>query len=140
MKCSKVIGIRIYYIDRIFLGSMMGKNKSGIKNIRKKMEYYTKHRKETMEVKPAFTREDAMMIARALKIDFGKEKFDLDEFTAGINVELEHGSKFLETNVTKNDPILTGKIAFAHLKEFPDYYTRLKKLEDEAVTYWSQQK
>ena len=66
-----------------------------------------------------------------------KEKFDLNEFTMGINVELEHGTKFSKANVTNNDPILTGKIALAHLYEFPDYYVRLQKLEDEAKAYWS---
>lgn len=55
--------------------------------------------------------------------------FDLDEFLIGINVELEHGSKYPETNITNNAPILSGKIAYAHLKEFPDYYERLKNLK-----------
>jgi hypothetical protein len=49
----------------------------------------------------------------------------LEEFTKGINVEFEHGKRFPETNVTNDDKILTGKIAWAHLKEFPDYYSRL---------------
>lgn len=84
-----------------------------------------------------FTKEDAKKIAKKLNIDFSKEKFDLDQFTMGVNVELEHGSKFFNTNVTKDNPILTGKIALAHLQEIPDYYTRLKKLEDEALAYWS---
>jgi len=61
---------------------------------------------------------------------------NIDEFTKGVNVELEHGTKYPETNVTKNDRILTGKIAWAHLKEFPDYYTRLEKLERKAKEYW----
>lgn len=82
--------------------------------------------------------EEAARIANKIGIDFSKEKFDLNEFTMGINVELEHGTKFPNTNVTNNDPILTGKIAYAHLLEFPDYYTRLKKLEDEANTYWKE--
>lgn len=83
-----------------------------------------------------FKLEDAIKIAKALNIDFTKEKFDLQQFTMGINVELEHGTKYPNTNVTKNDPLLTGKIALAHLQEFPDYYTRLKKLEEEATLYW----
>ena len=87
--------------------------------------------------KISFTIEEASKIAKDLKIDFSKEKFDLKQFTVGVNVELEHGSKFPNTNVTNNDPILTGKIALAHLMEFPDYYTRLKKLESEATAYWS---
>lgn len=84
----------------------------------------------------SFTSEDAKDIARKIGIDFTKEKFDLNEFTMGINVELEHGTKFLKSNITNNDPILTGKIAYAHLLEFPDYYTRLKKFESEAKAYW----
>ena len=86
--------------------------------------------------KALFTTSEAHKIAENLQIDFSKEKFDLNQFTIGLNVELEHGTKFPNTNVTNDDPILTGKIALAHLMEFPDYYTRLKKLEDEAVAYW----
>ena len=56
----------------------------------------------------------------------------LTEFTKGVNVEFEHGTRYAETNVTNNNKKLTGKIAWAHLKEFPDYYTRLKILEKEA--------
>ena len=61
---------------------------------------------------------------------------DLKEFYQGLNVELEHGTRYSETNVTNNDELLTGKIAWAHLKEFPDYYTRLEKMETEAEKYW----
>jgi len=64
----------------------------------------------------------------------------LDEFAMGMNIELEHGTKFPETNVTGDDPLLTGKIAWAHLKEFPDYYTRLMKLEKEADDFWKTKK
>ncbi len=55
----------------------------------------------------------------------------------GINVELEHGLRDPETDVTGNDPLLTGKIAWAHLKEFSDYYTRLTELEEEADAFWA---
>ena len=88
------------------------------------------------KTKPIFTTSEAREIAHKLNIDFSKEKFDLNQFTMGLNVELEHGTKFPNTNVTNDDPILTGKIALAHLMEFPDYYTRLKKLESEASAYW----
>ncbi len=54
----------------------------------------------------------------------------------GLNIELEHGKRNACTNVTDNDEILTAKIAMAHLSEFPDYYTRLDKLEQEAKAYW----
>ncbi|AOR23592.2 hypothetical protein BGI42_07540 [Clostridium taeniosporum] len=82
--------------------------------------------------------DEAKQIAEELNIDFSKEKFNLDEFLMGLNVELEHGTRFPNANVTNNDPILTGKIALAHLLEFPDYYTRLKKLEEEAKNYWNE--
>ena len=60
----------------------------------------------------------------------------LNEFTKGVNVEFEHGTRYPETNVTNDDKALTGKIAWAHLKEFPDYYTRLEKMENDAEVYW----
>ena len=60
----------------------------------------------------------------------------MEQFRIGLNVELEHGSINPITNVTNDDPILTGKIALAHLNEFPDYYTRLTKMEEEAEKYW----
>jgi len=77
---------------------------------------------------------DAKVIGDNLGIDWNEIK--LEEFTKGVSVELEHGTKYPETNVTNNDKNLTGKIAWAHLKEFPDYFTRLAKLETEARAYW----
>ena len=79
--------------------------------------------------------EEARTIGAKLGIDWAK--VDLEEFRRGIEVELEHGARDPETNVTDDDPVLTGKIAWAHLKEFPDYYTRLNKLETEADAYWA---
>ena len=61
---------------------------------------------------------------------------NLSEFTAGLNVEFEHGTRYPETNVTNDDRHVTGKIAWAHLKEFPDYYTRLENMEKEAEAFW----
>ncbi|HEY5713821.1 MAG TPA: DUF5661 family protein [Candidatus Gracilibacteria bacterium] len=78
--------------------------------------------------------EDAKRIGDQLKINWNEVR--LEEFTMGLNIELEHGTHYPETNVTDDDEILTGKIAWAHLKEFPDYYTRLKKMEQEAEAYW----
>ena len=83
-----------------------------------------------------FTTQDAIEIAKQLGINFNKEKFDFQQFRLGLDTELEHGGKYLPTNVTKDDPITTGKIALSHLREFPDYYTRLAKLEEEAKAYW----
>ena len=80
-------------------------------------------------------RKDAKEIGQSLGINW--EEVSLDEFTDGINVEFEHGTNFPETNVTNDDKYLTGKIAWAHLKEFPDYYTRLEKMEKEAEDFWN---
>jgi len=70
-------------------------------------------------------KQDAKQIGTGLGIN--RNKMDIDEFTKGVNVELKYGRRDSETNVTNNDSLLTGKIAWAHLKEFPDYYTRLHK-------------
>ncbi|WP_201787878.1 DUF5661 family protein [Neobacillus mesonae] len=96
---------------------------------------YMKNRSAT-RVK-SFTKEEAAAIALLLGINFNKSKFDLDEFWMGVNTELEHGKISSQTNVTNDDPIITGKIALAHLNEFPDYYKRLKVLEEEAKAYWN---
>ena len=64
------------------------------------------------------------------------DKFDVEQFRMGMDVELEHGLRDTNTNVTNDDPTMTGKIALAHLNEFPDYYTRLDKMEKEADEYW----
>lgn len=81
-----------------------------------------------------FTVEDAVSIGRFLNIKF--DKFDVEQFRIGLNVELEHGTINQLTNITNNDPIITGKITLAHLNEFPDYYIRLTKMEKEAEEYW----
>jgi hypothetical protein len=85
----------------------------------------------------SFSKKEAAAIALLLGINFNKSKFDLDEFWMGVNTELEHGKISSQTNVTGDDPIITGKIALAHLNEFPDYYKRLKVLEEEAKAYWN---
>ena len=79
--------------------------------------------------------EEARRIGSVLGIDWAK--VELEQFRRGLEVELEHGARDPETNVTNDDLALTGKIAWAHLKEFPDYYTRLDKLEAEADAYWA---
>jgi hypothetical protein len=68
------------------------------------------------------------------------DKFDVEQFRAGLGVELEHGMANQTTDVTNDDPLLTGKIALAHLTEFPDYYTRLAKMEAEAKSFWDSKK
>ena len=77
-----------------------------------------------------FTAEEAKQIGEALGIDWSK--FNVEQYHMGLNVELEHGLVDPHTNVTNDDSIMTGKIALAHLNEFPDYYTRLDKMEKEA--------
>jgi len=83
-----------------------------------------------MTSKKHFTTEEAKRIGEALGIDWNK--FDVEQYRMGLDVELEHGLIDPRTNVTNDDPMMTGKIALAHLNEFPDYYTRLEKMEREA--------
>jgi hypothetical protein len=80
----------------------------------------------------AFSIEEARRVGAELGVDWDAAPFALEEFHAGLAVELEHGRHDPDTNVTNDDPILTGKIALAHLREFPDYYTRLARMEEEA--------
>ena len=87
-----------------------------------------------MTAKQTFTSEEAKKIGEQLGIDW--LKFDVDQFRRGLDVELEHGNVDPETNVSDDDPITTGKIALAHLNEFPDYYDRLEKMEKEAEKHW----
>jgi Protein of unknown function (DUF5661) len=80
---------------------------------------------------PAFTTSDARSVGEQLGIDWASSQFDIEQFRAGMDIELEHGTRDPETDVTGNDPLLTGKIALAHLRELPDYYTRLARMEAE---------
>jgi len=88
-----------------------------------------------MAGKRSITADEARQIGETLGLDW--DKVDPEQFRRGLEVELEHGAHDPETNVTDDDLELTGKIAWAHLKEFPDYYTRLDKLEEEADAYWA---
>jgi len=90
-----------------------------------------------MEIKKKFTEEEAKIIGEKLGIKW--DKFDVNQFKIGLNVELEHGTHDEVTNVTNDDSIMTGKIALAHLNEFPDYYTRLEKMEKEADEFWGKE-
>jgi hypothetical protein len=87
-----------------------------------------------MSPERVFTPEKAKEIGEVLGVDW--TKFDLEQFRVGMDIELEHGKRDPNTNVTDDDPLMTGKITLAHLNEFPDYYTRLLKLEEEAEEYW----
>lgn len=86
-----------------------------------------------MSNKIGFTPEEARAIGEKLGLDWSK--FDVEQFRMGLEVELEHGLVDPETNVTDDNKLTTGKIALAHLNEFPDYYTRLKTMEKEAEKY-----
>ncbi|MFC1953671.1 DUF5661 family protein [Chloroflexota bacterium] len=77
-----------------------------------------------------FTAEEARKIGEELGIDWSR--FDVEQYRMGLDVELEHGLVDPHTNVTNDNSIMTGKIALAHLNEFPDYYTRLEIMEKEA--------
>jgi len=85
--------------------------------------------------KKVFTAEKAKEIGEKLGIDWSK--FDIEQFRMGMDVELEHGLRDAHTNVTDDDPLTTGKIALAHLNEYPDYYTRLDKMETGAKVFWA---
>jgi len=87
-----------------------------------------------MEGKKYFSEKAAENIGEKLGIKW--DRFDVNQFRRGMDVELEHGTRDDLTNGTNDDALITGKIALAHLNEFPDYYDRLEKLEREAEKYW----
>jgi len=89
-----------------------------------------------MTVSKHFTAEEAEKIGKKLGIDWSRSKFNVEQFRMGLDVELEHGKRDAATDVTHDDAMLTGKIALAHLNEFPDYYTRLYKMEAEAEKFY----
>ena len=80
----------------------------------------------------SFTVEEARQVGERIGIDWATAPFDVDQFRRGMDVELEHGLHDAATNVTGDDPLVTGKIALAHLNEVPDYYSRLERMEEEA--------
>jgi hypothetical protein len=79
-----------------------------------------------------FSADDARRVGTEIGIDWDSVPFDLEQFRSGMDVELEHGRHDPVTNVTDDDPVVTGKIALAHLNELPDYYTRLERMEEQA--------
>jgi hypothetical protein len=83
------------------------------------------------------TEEQAREVGEAVGIDWSSAPFDVGQFRNGMEVELEHGSRDPATDVTGDDPLVTGKIALAHLNEFPDYYARLERMEEDAKREWS---
>ncbi len=85
-----------------------------------------------MSPRKSFTAEEARSAGAQIGVDWDSAPFDVEEFRMGMEVELEHGLQDSATNVTDDDPIFTAKIALAHLNEFPDYYTRLERMEEDA--------
>jgi hypothetical protein len=85
----------------------------------------------TVTRRNSFTPEEARNVGSSIGGEWASSPFDVEQFRMGMDVELEHGFRGLLTNVTGDDPLVTGKLALAHLNEFPDYYTRLRKMEDE---------
>ena len=80
----------------------------------------------------SFSADEARRVGEQIGIDWETAPFDVEQFRMGMDVELEHGLHDPSTNVTDDDAVTTGKIALAHLNEFPDYYTRLDRMEAEA--------
>ena len=83
-----------------------------------------------------FDANDASKALERAGIDISNERYTVDDVATGMNVELEHGKRFPDLDVTGDDPVITAKIALAHLREFPDYYDRLEVMEREAEAAW----
>ena len=84
-----------------------------------------------MRTRTSFTRDEARLLGSTLGVRWEESPFDVEQFRQGLDVELEHGRRDADTNVTDDDPLLTAKISLAHLRELPDYYTRLARMEAE---------
>lgn len=84
-----------------------------------------------MSPKRTFSSDEARRIGTRVGIDW--KNVDLEQLRRGLEVELEHGARDPQTNVTNDDLDITAKIAWAHLKEIGDYYTRLDAMEAAAV-------
>ena len=91
-----------------------------------------------MTKKKRTTMKQARRVGDKIGVDW--DRFDLEQFRAGMDVEFEHGAHDPQTYVTGDEPILTGKIALAHMKEFPDYYERLGRMEKEAEREWARRR
>ena len=94
--------------------------------------------KSKRNLKRTVSLSDARKIGTKLGIDFNSVK--LSDYRYGMNVEFEHGKENKLTNVTNNNLLVTGKIALAHLLEYPDYYNRLRQMERVAEKYWKNKK
>jgi hypothetical protein len=88
--------------------------------------------------KKRFTKEEAKRIGEKLGIKW--DRFNIEEFRRGLDIELEHGKISPKTNITNDNSILTGKITLAHLNEIGDYNTRLIAMEKRAEKFWKKKK
>jgi hypothetical protein len=86
---------------------------------------------------PLFTTADVANALTVIGVDISSERFGVEQVRVGMEVELEHGTRFPDLDVTGDDPVITAKIALAHLREFPDYYERLESMEREADAAWA---
>ena len=89
------------------------------------------------EARSEFSTDEARRFGSEIGIVWELAPFNVAQFKMGMNVELEHGLHDLLTNVSDDDPHTTAKIALAHLNEFPDYYTRLERMEEDAKRDWA---
>jgi hypothetical protein len=85
-----------------------------------------------VSARQGFSADEARRFGEGIGIDWNAAPFDVEQFRMGMDVELEHGRTDPATDVTGDDPVVTAKIALAHLNEFPDYYTRLEQMEEQA--------
>lgn len=119
----------------IYFYNMMNINK--YEHMNNEIAFFNMMRSCSKKISPRenYTIEESRLIGKYLNITF--DKFDIEQFRIGLTIELKHGTIHPFTNITNDDSILTGKIALAHLNEYPDYYTRLSKMEEEAGKYWA---
>jgi hypothetical protein len=84
-----------------------------------------------------FDFDEAKQIGDELGVDWNM--FAVEQFRMGLAVELEHGARDAQTDLTHDDLHATGRIVWAHLKRIPDYYTRLLKMEREGLKHWGRE-
>ena len=101
---------------------------------KKALQFFSRRLKgEVATERTSFTGDEARQAGSEIGIDWAAAPFDVEQFRAGMNVELEHGLRNPATDVTGGDPVMTAKIALAHLNQVPDYYTRLERMAKEAA-------
>ena len=131
------VGLSVTPLGPVLIGTIGG-GVIGYRSEKRKQSGQT-NQTGSSTMKNTFTMAQAEAIAAEIGIDFTDHRFDVEQFRMGLEVELEHGDEDARTDVTGNDLAATGKIAWAHLNEFPDYYTRLADMEAEAKEYWNSQ-